>query len=80
MDVEICLPFNTTTNNKTTVVKNQVVVYEMLMIAFNSAFIISTNLALVIGLKKTNKQLTLSQKLYIYLSFRVVFIQTADWK
>ena len=68
MDVEICLPFNTTANNKTTVVKNQVVVYEMLMIAFNSAFIMSTNLALVIGLKKTNKQLTLSQKLYIYLS------------
>ena len=69
--METCVPFlyNSTNNNKTTpVVKHQLVVYEMVMIGTFSAFLITTNLALVIGLRKTNKQLTISQKLYIYLS------------
>ena len=68
--METCVPFlyNSTNNNNTTVVKHQLVVYEMVMIGIFSAFLITTNLALVIGLKKTNKQLTTSQKLYIYLS------------
>ena len=69
-NMETCVPFlyNSTNNNNTTVVKHQLVVYEMVMIGIFSAFLITTNLALVIGLKKTNKQLTTSQKLYIYLS------------
>ena len=36
-------------------------------------FIITINLMLIIGLKKTNTKLSMSQKLYIYLSF-------ADWQ
>ena len=65
-----CVPFlyNTTENNSTTIIQSQVVLYEVLVYSFFSAFIIITNLALVIGLKKTNRKLTLSQKLYIYLS------------
>lgn len=41
---------------------------EVPLILVSSVFLIITNAALVIGLKRTNKNLTLSQKLYIYLS------------
>ena len=64
-----CVPFlHNTTNNNITIIQSQVVVYKTLMISCFSLFIIITNLGLIIGLKKTNMQLTLSQKLYIYLS------------
>ena len=33
-----------------------------------AVFVVITNFALIIGLRKTNKKLTISQKLYIYLS------------
>jgi 7 transmembrane receptor (rhodopsin family). len=39
-----------------------------LAVMVSSALICTTNLALIVGLRKTNKTLTLSQKLYIFLS------------
>eukprot|EP00111_Clytia_hemisphaerica_P000457 TCONS_00001293-protein len=41
---------------------------EMFLLGVFAVFVAITNFALIIGLKKTNKKLTISQKLYIYLS------------
>ena len=40
----------------------------LVLICIFALFVASTNLLLVIGLRKTNKKVTMSQKLYIYLS------------
>ena len=63
-------PNNTTINNKSS---NQSRIATDIIIYFSASIIISlfstmANFGLIIGLKKTNKKLTLSQKLYIYLS------------
>ena len=41
---------------------------DIFILAVIAIFVSATNFALIFGLKKTNKKLTMSQKLYIYLS------------
>ena len=42
--------------------------HDYVLICILAVFVTSTNLALINGLKKTNKKLSMSQKLYVYLS------------
>ena len=70
-----CIPFVHTVelNNRTILRDNghhkeEAVSFEMILLCIFALFVITTNLSLVVGLKKTNKKLTISQKLYSYLS------------
>ena len=70
-----CIPFIHTVsfNNRTILLgdeptKNNLVLLDMLLLGIIALFVTTTNLSLVVGLKKTNRKLTISQKLYFYLS------------
>ena len=68
-----CIPFihNRATNNETSSNEKKILDKNetMIVLLFVCAcLVLTTNLALVVGLRKTNKKLTRSQKLYSYLS------------
>ena len=73
-----CLPFiqNPTNSSFDHETKDERFVnsIELVILFISIIFIAATNLALIVGLKKTNKTLTISHKLYIYLSLSDVIL------
>ena len=74
-----CLPFiqNVTNNERVLSEKTKLTENETLAaisLSVMACFIVTANLALVVGLRKTNKRLTISQKLYFYLSITDSFV------
>ena len=74
----MCIPFlhfnNQSFSNETDQINNGTISKggmghaEMFLLSAFALFVAITNFALIFGLRRTNKKLTISQKLYIYLS------------